>query len=48
LKFEEKKAKKHSIERKKIEDIFKEKKKFIFFTLHMNNEGDGKPQTFLV
>jgi hypothetical protein len=27
LKFEEKKAKKHSIERKKIEDIFKEKKK---------------------
>jgi hypothetical protein len=26
LKFEEKKAKKHSIERKKIEDIFKEKK----------------------
>jgi hypothetical protein len=51
LKFEgKKKAKKHSIERKKIEDIFKEKrkKKFIFFTLHMNNEGDGKPQTFLV
>jgi hypothetical protein len=49
LKFEGKKKPKNiQLKGKKIEDIFKEKrkKKFIFFALHMNNEGDGKPQTF--